>query len=129
MDDTKTDTRRIAAEAVGERPASATPDAAKEKLRTLPEEFVRQVPDSAGPQASLAAKTAEAVGERVGDAYADATMAEARRRSQQSVRHAATRARFHATVGSRWFGQQPLMTAAAGFALGYVAALLVHRSR
>lgn len=126
MDDTKIDTRRIAAEAVGERPASATPDAAKEKLRTLPEEFVRPVPASAGPQASLAAKTAEAVGERVGDAYADATMAEAQRRSQQSIGHAAT---FHATVGSHWFGQQPLMTAAAGFALGYVAALMVHRSR
>src|SRR3954447_714452 len=60
--------RRIADEAVGERPASATPDVARDRV---PEASL-QLPRSVGSQASIAARTAEAMGERVSTgAYAD----------------------------------------------------------
>ena len=106
--------RRIAAEAVGERPASAIPDAAKNRV---PE---GSPAIAAGPQASVATKTAEAVGERGGDGYAypNATAEEVRDLSRELVRRSRGRA------GSDL--AQPLMIAAAGFALGYVAALLIH---
>jgi hypothetical protein len=68
----------------------------------------------------VATKTAEALGETAGDAYAypDATMEEVRRRSGGSVRRR--------PAGNGLSSAQPFMIAAAGFAVGYVAALLIH---
>ena len=98
---------------------SPTPDAAKDEAVTPTEEVIRQLATSAGPQAGIAAKTAEAVGERIGDAYADGTMGGATARSRNIARRAASQASRAA--------QQPFMTVAAGFALGYAAALLSNR--
>ena len=119
MDDKKPDLKKIAEEAVGETRGGPIPDAAKDQAVAPTEDVVRQLATSAGPQAGMAAKTAEAVGERVGDAYADGTMAGATARS----RNIASPARFQAGRATK----QPFMAAAAGFALGYAAALLVHR--
>lgn len=108
------DRRRIADEAVGQRPESAIPDVARDRV---PE--VRPAM-SAGPNASVAARTAEAVGETVPDAYAypDATAEQVKNRSRQLVRRGSMR------DGSGV--AQPLMIAAAGFAVGYAAALMIH---
>jgi hypothetical protein len=46
--------------------------------------------ESAGPQATVADRTAELLGERSGNAYADATTDEARERSRRVFPHAAT---------------------------------------
>ena len=115
MDGKKPDSRTIAEEAVGERRASPTPDAVKAEMPT--EEDIRQLATSAGSQASRAANTAEALGERDGGAYADAITDE--ERSRKVARHAASQASRAA--------QQRFMTVAAGFALGYAAALLINR--
>jgi hypothetical protein len=64
------------------------------------------------------------VGERAGDAYADATTDEARERSRQVVRNAGMQGGSQAGQ----FNQQRFVTILAAFALGYVAALLIHRS-
>jgi pyridoxine 5'-phosphate synthase PdxJ len=82
------------------------------------EEDIRQLATSAGSRASRA-KTAEALGERDGGAYADAITDEAKERSRKAARHAASQASRAA--------QQRFMTVAAGFALGYAAALLINR--
>ena len=70
----------------------------------------------AGPQASLAARSAEAVGERESGAYADATIEEAQRRSRATVR------RSSQAQATQWllhqFGRQPLVVISA-FELGY----------
>ena len=113
-DGKKPDSRTIAEEAVGERRASPTPDAVKAEMPT--EEDIRQLATSAGSQASRAAMTAEALGERDGGAYADD---EAKERSRKAARHAASQASRAA--------QQRFITVAAGFALGYAAALLINR--
>jgi len=83
---------------------------------------------SAGPEARVAVKTAESIGERAGDAYADATPQEARERSRNAVRRGATRAGAQAGGGGlfRQFDQQTFSVFAA-FALGYAAALFIHR--
>ncbi len=117
MDDKKPDSRTIAEEAVGERSGSPIPDAVKDKAEMPTDEVIRQRATSAGPQADIAAKTAEAVGERVGDAYA--TTDEVKMGSRKVSRHAASQASRAA--------QERFMTVAAGFALGYAAALLIHR--
>jgi hypothetical protein len=115
MDDKKPDARTIAEEAVGEARGAPIPDAAKNKPAT--EEVIRQLATSAGPQADIATKTAESIGERVGDAYA--TTAEVKAGSRKVARTVASQASRAA--------QQPFITVAAGFALGYAAALLIHR--
>ena len=115
MDGKKPDSRTIAEEAVGERRGSPAPDAVKAEMPT--EEDIRQLATSAGSQASRAAKTAEALGERDGGAYADAITDE--ERSRKVARHAASQASRAA--------QQRFITVAAGFALGYAAALLINR--
>jgi hypothetical protein len=121
MDDKEAYSSKIAAEAVGERPGSPPPDAGEQAPR----------PDatSAGPQARVADKTAESVGERVGDAYADATTDEAQERSRKVGRHAATQAGSQTGGGvlsHHQFDQQTFLTVVAAFALGYLAALLIH---
>jgi hypothetical protein len=112
------DRRRIAEEAVGQRPESAIPEAAKDRV---PE---GRPAASAGPHASVAVRTAEALGETVADAYAypDATPEEVRNRSRGSGRRL-SRLQGGAASGS------PSMMMAAGFALGYVAALVIHQRR
>jgi hypothetical protein len=116
MDDNEGYSSPIAAEAVGERLGRLPPDNG--------EHAVRPVATSSGSQASVAGKTADSVGERVGDAYADATTDEARERSRKVVRHGGIQGGFQA----RQFDQQSFVTLVAAFAVGYVAALLIHRS-
>jgi hypothetical protein len=123
MDRQQTDSRSIAAEAVGQRPESATPAVVKEEMRKAPDTAVPQAGAPAGPQASVAEKAAEAMGERAGDAYPDMTMAEAQRRSREAAMHAQS----YASTVSRWVDQQPLAIAAAAFGVGYAAAFLIHR--
>jgi hypothetical protein len=66
----------------------------------------------------VAARTAEAIGERVGDAYADGAIGEATAGSRNIARPAWSRASRTA--------QQPFIAIAAGFALGYAVARLIH---
>jgi ElaB/YqjD/DUF883 family membrane-anchored ribosome-binding protein len=115
MDDKKSDPRIIAEEAVGQARGSPTPDAAKAEMPT--EDVIRRLATSAGPQADIATRTAESVGERVGDAYA--TTDEVKAGPRKVARRAASPA--------SWAAQQPFTAVAAGFALGYAAALLIHR--
>jgi ElaB/YqjD/DUF883 family membrane-anchored ribosome-binding protein len=117
MDDKKSDPRIIAEEAVGQARGSPTPDAAKAEMPT--EDVIRQLAMSAGPQADIAAQTAESVGERVGDAYA--TTDEVKASSRNVARRAASQASRAA--------QQPFISVAAGFAVGYAVALLIHRGQ
>jgi hypothetical protein len=116
MDDKEAYSSPIAAESVGERLGAPPPDTG--------EQAVRPDASSSGSQARVADKTAESVGERAGDAYADATTDEARERSRTAVRQAAIQRGHQAGQ----FDQQTFVTVLAAFALGYVAALLIHRS-
>ena len=121
MDDRKPDRDRIADEAVGEALESRRPDARREE--------VRPAPTSAGPQANMGDKSAESVGERAGDAYADARPGEAQERSRNAVRQRTRQIRSpqSGTASDRIpAGSQQAVTAIAGFALGYVAAFLLH---
>ena len=115
MDDKKSDPRIIADEAVGQARGSPNPDAAKAEMPT--DDVMQRRAVSAGPHADIADQTAESVGERVGDAYA--TTDEMKPRSRKVARRAAPQASRGA--------QQPFISVVAGFALGYAAALLIHR--
>ena len=106
----------IAAEAVGERVGSSPPDTG--------EHDIRPVAASSGSRARVADKTAESIGGRSGEAYADATTDEARERSRKVLRHAGMPGGSEAGQ----FNQQTFVTVVTAFALGYVAALLLHRS-
>ena len=117
MDGKKPDSRTIAEEAVGESRGSPTPDAVKAEMPT--EEDIRQLATSAGSHSSRAAKTAESLGERAGGAYADGTMGGATARSRNIAQPAWSQASRAA--------QPPFIAVAAGFALGYAAALLINR--
>lgn len=122
MAERNTDARRIAEEAVGERPESATPEAAKQHVVRAPE--ARGA--SAGPRARLAARTAEAVGERESGAYADATIEEAQRRSRATVR------RSSQAQATQWLSHQlgrQSLVAISAFALGYLAASVINHRR
>ena len=111
------DKRAIVGEAIGERPASAIPDAAKDRVP----EAAQRPPVSVGAEASIAAKTAEAVGERSSTgAYADPAADRASSRSRALAWRSSTRMMPR-------FGGRPYLAAAAVFALGYAAALLIHR--
>jgi hypothetical protein len=116
MDDKEGYSTPIAAESVGERLGSPRQDAG--------EHAVRPAATSSGSAARVADKTAESVGERAGDAYADATADEARERSRKVVRQAGMQRGYQLSQ----FDQQSFVTIVAAFALGYVAALLIHRS-
>jgi hypothetical protein len=119
MDDKKPDLRTIADEAVGETRGSPIPEAAKQEAVAPTEEVIRQHATSAGPQAGIAVQAAEAVGERAGGAYADGTMGVATARSRNIAQPTWSQASRAA--------QPPFIAVAAGFALGYAAALLIHR--
>jgi hypothetical protein len=110
------DKRKIVDEAIGERPASAIPAVARDRV---PQAALRPS-FSVGPEASIAAKTAEAVGERVGSgAYADPATDRVPDRSWFPVRHRTIE------MAPR-VGAQSYVVAAAMFALGYGAAWLIH---
>jgi len=123
MDEQKAYASDIAAEAVGERLGSPPPDTS--------EQTPRPAAASAGPRARVADKTAESLGERSGDAYADATTNEARERSRRVFPRAATEigSQTGGAALSQSFDQQIFVTVLAAFALGYAAALLIHRPR
>ncbi|MGA7862482.1 MAG: hypothetical protein WCA23_00525 [Stellaceae bacterium] len=91
------------------------------------EEVARRLSKPAGPQASIPEKTAESIGERVGDAYADPGSAAARNFPGNIARLALPHERSDAV--RRVLDEPPFLMAAAGFALGYMAALLLHRRR
>ena len=122
MDEQKAYASDIAAEAVGER------------LGSPPQDTREQTPPppaaSAGPRARVAEKTAESLGERSGDAYADATADEAREQSRRVFPRAASAigSQTGGAALSELLGQQ-FVTVLAAFALGYAAALLIHRAR
>ncbi len=111
------DPDRIAAEAVGQTHDSAPPDWVKEKERMSPEETVRRNAKSAGAQASISEKTAEFVGERVGDAYSNSS----------SDRGFRATGRQEKSVTNKGFDPLPVLTALAGFGLGYLAGALIYR--
>lgn len=130
---------RIAAEAVGERPGSA-PAGARDEKGMSAEDAIRRNAVSSGPRASIPEKTAESVGERVGDAYADAArdprgyVGRPQGWQSGSLEHGAAdpvlaAARQLVQVASQRFNEQPLMLAAACFALGYLTAVLLHSRR
>ena len=109
--------RRIADEAVGERPTSAIPEVAKDRV---PEAALRS-PRSVGSQASIADRTAEAMGERVSTgAYADPATDRASGRWPILARRSPMKMVTYS-------GGQSYLTMAAIFALGYAAAWLIHR--
>ena len=118
MDSNRTDPQKIAAESVGQRPATEIPDAGKASSTTPTN--IQQLAHSAGPQASVATLTAESVGERDDGAYAygDATSDEVRKRE------ASSKVRRRSGLTSSHPSYVPLI---AGVAIGYLAGLLIHR--
>ena len=142
METRKQDRDAIAEEAVGQRHEDPPPYAVKKQPDISQEEMARRLSKSAGPRASIPEKTAEAVGERVGDAYADPGSAVARNRPGMIARLAGPYGRPSGNgaadpvlgavrqvtqVVSHQFDEQPFLMVAAGFALGYMTALLLHR--
>ncbi|HJU19531.1 MAG TPA: hypothetical protein VJ770_24010 [Stellaceae bacterium] len=126
----------IAAEAVGERGRSATPEIVRDRVEKPPEESLRQDATPAGSQKNAAAIAAEAVGERVGDAYPDTTETAGRPSGEAATPAGSGTAGDMLAAGSqaaktlyRRFDEQPLLMMLAGVALGYTAALLIHGRR
>jgi hypothetical protein len=112
--ETQVDRDAIADEAVGQRHESAPPEA--QKRNELAPEEVGRLATSAGAQASIPEKTAESIGERVADAYSDPDLGH----RPVSIGRASARG-----VSSP-FELQRFLTLVTGFALGYVAAVLLH---
>jgi hypothetical protein len=128
--DTKPDRGTIAEEAVGQWLGSAPPDAVREKVEMSPDEAAQRLAKSSGAQASTPEKTAESVGERDSSAYSDASSPMKRqwgnggRRATLQTASSANR-----VASSDQFDLQPLITVAAGFALGYMTAVWMHARR
>jgi ElaB/YqjD/DUF883 family membrane-anchored ribosome-binding protein len=133
MDDRNQASREtIAAEAVGERGRSATPDFAREKAEMSPDEAVRKIATPSESRANLAGSAAESLGERVGDAYPDAANRQTHnlpRKVAQQANDLRAGSRQAAQNRSHQFNEPPLMTVVAGLALGYIAGLLMHGRR
>lgn len=116
------DPKKIADEAIGQRPESAIPDAAREQMTAeISERAIRWRAASAGPNASIAERSAEAMGEQSGGAYAHQN---ATPRQVQLLSSATAR---RAEWWPRMVGDLPFISAAAIFAIGYGTALLIHR--
>ena len=128
---TQPDRDTIAEEAIGQRHGRA-PDYASTKADMSQEEAALQLAPSSGAQASIPEKTAESVGERVGDAYPDPARV-AQYPKGNVGRLTATAAGSHnrgennrfLSVG-RGVTEARLLTVVAGFALGYLTAVLFH---
>jgi hypothetical protein len=127
MQNRNQDPDAIAEEAVGQRHGEPPPYAAKEKPDMSQEEMARRLSKPAGPQASIPEKTAEAVGERVGDAYADPGSAAARNLPGKLARLGGPNERSGAV--RQMLDEQPFLMVTASFALGYMAALMLHGRR
>ena len=123
----KQDPDAIAEEAVGQRHGDPPPYAVKEQPGMSQEEMARRLSQPAGPRASIPEKTAEAVGERVGDAYADPGSAAARNLPGKLAHPAGRQERSGAVRQA--LDEQHFLMVAASFALGYMAALLLHGRR
>ena len=110
--ETQADRDAIAAEAVGLRPGNASAEAHEKHS----EELRRPPATATGAEASIAEKTAESVGERVADAYSDPDLTNRPvaigRESRSGLTSDSPLNRF--------------LTLAAGFALGYAAAVFFH---
>jgi hypothetical protein len=127
MQTRKQDPDAIAEEAVGQRHGDPPPYAAREQPDMSPEERARRLAEPAGPRASIPEKSAEAVGERVGDAYADPGSGAARNLPGRLAHIAGPHERSDAM--RQMLDEQPFLMVAAGFALGYMAALMLHGRR
>jgi len=110
--ETQADRDAIAAEAVGLRPGNASAGAHE----TNSEQLGRPSAMAAGAEARIAEKTAESVGERVADAYSDP---DPTNRPASIDRGAGPGLASDAPL-------QRFLTLAAGFALGYAAAVFFH---
>ncbi len=119
MQTRKQDLDAIAEEAIGQRHGDPPPYAVKETPDMSQEEVARRLSKPAGAQASVPERTAESVGERVGDAYADPGSPAARNLPGKIARPALPHQLY----------EQPFMMVVAGFALGYMTALLLHGRR
>ena len=123
------DRDRIAEEAVGQKHGSAPAYAAK-KAEMSQQEAAWQLALSSGAQASTPEKTAESVGERVGDAYADPARV-AQHPKRNGGRLTATRPQ-NRDENNRFLSvrrrvtEERFVTVIAGFALGYLTAVLFH---
>ena len=127
MQTTKQDPDAITEEAVGQRRGDPPSYAVKEQPNMSPEDMARHLAKPAGPRASIPEKTAEAVGERVGDAYADPGSAAARNLPGKLAHLAGPHERSGAA--RQVLDEQPLLMVVASFALGYMAALMLHGRR
>jgi hypothetical protein len=110
--ETQADRDAIAAEAVGLRPANASAEAHENHS----EELGRPPPTTTGAKASIAEKTAESVGERVADAYSEPDL----------TNRPVSISRGSGSGLTSASPLQPFLTLAAGFALGYAAAVFFH---
>jgi hypothetical protein len=117
----------IAEEAVGQRHGDPPPYAVKQQPDVSQEEMARRLSQPAGPRASIPEKSAEAVGERVGDAYADPGSGAARNLPGKLAYPAGPHERSDAM--RQVLDEQPFLMVAASFALGYMAALMLHGRR
>jgi hypothetical protein len=127
METRRQDPDAIAEEAVGQRHGDPPPYAVKEQQDVSQEEMARRLAQPAGPRASIPEKSAEAVGERVGDAYADPGSAAARNLPGKLAHLAGPHERSGAV--RQVLDEQPFLMVAASFALGYMAALMLHGRR
>ena len=115
--ETQADRDAIADEAVGQKRDSPPPGARRETGNRSLEE-VNRISKATGADASIPEKTAESLGERVADAYSDSDPDLADRPfsiGQGSARRL-----------SNPFELQRFVTLVTGFALGYLAAILLH---
>jgi hypothetical protein len=122
MDDKKPDPRTIAEEAVGGRLGSAPPDAAKAKAEMPPEDAVPASCDAGRITGRHRSQDRGGGLRGVGDAYADATT----ERRESGLGKLLGKPQRRQVSGKRR-GPTAVHGVAAGFALGYAAALLIHR--
>ena len=113
--ETQADRDAIADEAVGQKRDSPPPEARRETGNRSLEE-VNRISKATGADASIPEKTAESLGERVADAYSDPDLAD----RPVSIGQGPARRLFNP------FELQRFVTLVTGFALGYLAAILLH---
>jgi hypothetical protein len=115
------DPTSIADEAVGQARGTEPPDRAKEEKSA--EEAPRRNAPAPAADASISEKSAASVGERSGEAYSDTA------NSQLATSRTARPRRAGSTSNSVLSTRSARQCIIAGFALGYVSALLLHGHR